>query len=84
VFAQAIVPTMIIIMTSLGMTSNDLNSQQTRAGSGGVGSLSIESRPQFAAVGRGTLSTGPYGIESTGEDSIMFSERTGSAKVAKV
>ncbi|KAK1220214.1 hypothetical protein PQX77_017034 [Marasmius sp. AFHP31] len=49
----AIVPTMIIIMTSLGMTSNDLNSAATRAGSGtgGIGatSVALESRPRFAA-----------------------------------
>ncbi|KAF9263974.1 hypothetical protein L218DRAFT_999130 [Marasmius fiardii PR-910] len=46
----AIVPTMIIIMTSLGLTSNDLNSAQTRAASAGDTSttVTLESRPRFA------------------------------------
>ncbi|KAI3618979.1 hypothetical protein WG66_000516 [Moniliophthora roreri] len=70
----AIVPTMIIIMTSLGMTSSDFNSQQTRAGSSGKGTISVESRPNFA-VGRETVSTGPFGINSTG-DSYMELGRT--------
>ncbi|KAJ4483535.1 hypothetical protein J3R30DRAFT_3285510 [Lentinula aciculospora] len=53
----AIVPTMIIVMTSLGLTSADLDSEEqhtTRNRTTG-----IESRPQFAAAARGanTLSS---------------------------
>lgn len=39
---------MIIVMTSLGLTSSDLNSEELSKGGG------IESRPHFAARARGT------------------------------
>ncbi|KAJ8077348.1 hypothetical protein PM082_001778 [Marasmius tenuissimus] len=61
----SIVPTMIIILTTLGLTSNDLTTQiQTSArlpapgGRSGPrrlsGTVTLESRPQFAVRGQGT------------------------------
>ncbi|KAL0581779.1 hypothetical protein V5O48_000256 [Marasmius crinis-equi] len=81
----AIVPTMIIVMTSLGLTSNDLNSAATRAASGGPSgssgprgatSIVLESRPQFAArtltstIG-GPYSTTDYGVENVEKDGMV-------------
>ncbi|KAF9061813.1 hypothetical protein BDP27DRAFT_1428576 [Rhodocollybia butyracea] len=45
----AIVPTTIIVMTSLGLTSNDLNSEEKRTTKNRTNAL--ESRPQFARIG---------------------------------
>ncbi|KAJ3911076.1 hypothetical protein F5877DRAFT_55699 [Lentinula edodes] len=48
--ASAIVPTMIIVMTSLDLTSAALDSEEQRT----TRHRTIESRPHFAAAGRGT------------------------------
>ncbi|KIK67530.1 hypothetical protein GYMLUDRAFT_217920 [Collybiopsis luxurians FD-317 M1] len=47
----AIVPTMIIVMTSLGLTSDDLNSEEGRTSRART-MTGIESRPQFAGRAR--------------------------------
>ncbi|KAF8829332.1 hypothetical protein HHX47_DHR3000579 [Lentinula edodes] len=47
---MAIVPTMIIVMTSLDLTSAALDSEEQRT----TRHRTIESRPHFAAAGRGT------------------------------
>ncbi|KAJ3997785.1 hypothetical protein F5050DRAFT_1568549 [Lentinula boryana] len=84
----AIVPTMIIVLTSLGLTSADLNSEGQRTTRNRM--TGLESRPQFAATGRGGNTLSSMGstfpesedhIGGPGADMVLKLKQKDSAKV---